>query len=182
MNKEQEELTLSYLDFAKHIAGQMCVRFHLSPSSKEDCEAIALKDLCECAVKYDESKGQDFRNYLKKTIRLNIWQYIKLDFNGGLKFPRSMKVADIAENVHVSACNNMDSILMDEGIVDDSIRHRENMIDFVGSLTPDELEVTKYLLSGCTVKEIAKKTKNPEWKVYLHRKTIKEKIRQTTVD
>lgn len=85
MNEEQKELVLNYMDFAKRLSAQISTLMDLSDSRREECESIALKELCECAVKNKDK--EKFRAYAGKTIRYNIWQYLKVDFCHGIHPP-----------------------------------------------------------------------------------------------
>ena len=180
MNKEQEELTLNYLDSAKKFASQLSYRFRLSPSKKEDCESIAVEELCKCAVNFDSNKG-DFNSYLRKTIFLKFWQYAKTDFNAGLKFHSHIGV-DSLRTIEIISLEHLYEELMSKADTTDVFGEKETMIDFKSSLMSDENNVLNYLLHGYTVKEIAMKEKLPEWKVYLHKKNIQEKLHQILAD
>ncbi len=181
MNKEQEELTLNYLDSAKKLASQLSYRFRLSPSKKEDCESIAVEELCKCAVTFDSNKGESFNSYLRKTLFLKFWQYVKIDFNAGMKSPRHIGV-DGLRTIEIISLEHLYEELMSKADTTDVFGEKETMIDFKSSLTSDENNVLNYLLHGYTVKEIAMKEKLPEWKVYLHKKNIKEKLHQILAD
>lgn len=169
MNIEQKELVLNHIDFVKRLSAKISARMNLSPSQREECESIALMELCECAV---NKKDEDtFRSYVAKTVRYNIWQYLKVDFCRGIRPPSS-----VPNNYFNDYKVILKKDFEEEKDDKDIIKSTENMIDFQSSLSPQEVEVYNYIMLGLNTSQISQKMGVSKQWVYVLKSTIKDKL------
>ena len=152
MNKEQKDLVLEHINFAKYLSKKISTRFHLTKSTQEECENIALCELCECAARYNENKGM-FRPYAAKCIRMNIWRFLCTDFHSGIKPPQHIGNDEFAATAKVYRLEDMDECMAQE----DEISLLEKIIDFRRSLQPRERKFFDNYVTGLESSSIADK-------------------------
>ena len=153
MNEEQKELVLDNINFAKYLSQKISTDFHLTESSKEECESIALNTLCNCAVRFTEGKGCHFRTYAAKSIRFDLWRFIQSDFSSGVHVPHNIKNSKLMRFMRVGSFDDMDQYIAQEDI----IGLHDKIMDFKNSLTPREKEFFHYYIAGLKPANIADK-------------------------
>lgn len=166
MEKTQEDLILDNIDTAKNLVQSISQRLNLKPSTREECEDIAFFQLCECASRYDATKGK-FKAYFEKSARFKIWASLRKEFLNGMSYDNNLNLKNVQQ---------IDLDMSEMESTNDDITEAEIILDVERILTEKQRDVFTYLRQGFDFHKIAAVTGISDRAAHALVKKVKDKV------
>lgn len=149
MTQQQTKLVIDNMDLIDIAINKACKKHKMTPTLCDDAESLLYCVLCECAIRYDENKGVEFRAYALICMRYSISKMLRKECTKGMSYAnaQNFKVDFVIDAFH------------DVINVRDETSTIESICDLYAVLTTEEKYIFQMLCEGYTPAEIAQKLK-----------------------